>query len=203
MKFDLTDLDYNTIQAFLFAAISPRPICLVSTVSENGVFNVAPLASYGRLSTKPTILYIAVGVNRKTSQRKDTIKNIEHTGDFVINAVDEPLAMPMIQASAAYPSDVDEFKEAGLTPVKSDLVRAPRVAESPISMECKLTQVLKLGEFPDSVDVVLGETLRVHVHNDLWADGKIQTSKYQPIGRIGDDSYCRMTDTFEMRTPDV
>ena len=203
MKFDLTDLDYDTTQMFLFAAISPRPICLVSTVSENGVFNVAPLSSYGRLSTKPTILYIAVGVNRKTSQRKDTIKNIEYTGDFVINAVNEPLAEPMIQASTAYPSYVDEFKEAGLTPVRSDLVRAPRVAESPISMECKLMQVLKFGEFPDSVDVVLCEALRVHVHSDIWVNGKIQISKYNPIGRIGDDLYCRITDTFEMKTPGI
>lgn len=203
MKFDLNDLDYNKTQAFLFATISPRPICLVSSVGEDGVFNVAPLSSYGRLSTKPTVLYIAVGVNRKTNQRKDTIKNIEYTGDFVINAVDESLAEPMIQTSAAYPSDVDEFKEAGLTPVKSDLVRAPRVAESPISMECKLMQVLRFGVFPDSVDVVLCEVLRAHVRSDLWDNSGIQISKYKPLGRIGDDLYCRMNDTFEMKMPDI
>ena len=203
MKFDLADLDFIAAQKFLFAAIAPRPICLVSTLGENGVFNVAPFASYGRLSTKPAIVYICVGVNRRARLRKDTIKNIEFTKDFVINAVDEALAEPMNQASAPYPSDVDEFKEVRLTAVNSDLVRAPRVAESSISMECKLKQVMKFGEFPDSTEVVLGEVLRVHLRDDLWVNGEIQVSKFRPLGRIGGTTYCRVTDTFEMKTPEM
>ncbi|MFC2069336.1 flavin reductase family protein [Chloroflexota bacterium] len=203
MKFDLADLDFINAHRFFNAAIAPRPICLVSTVGENGVFNVAPFANYGRLSTKPSIVYIGVGAKRRARQRKDTIINIDFTKDFVINTVDEALVEPMNQAAANYPSDIDEFKEVGLTAVKSDLVKAPRVAESPISMECKLNQVLKFGEYPDSIEVVLEEVLLVHVRDDLWINGAINISKYKTLGRIGGDLYCRITDTFEMKTPNL
>ena len=198
MEFNPADLNWKNAHELLVGAVVPRPIALVSTVGEDGVFNVTPFSYYGLISIKPAIVYLGIGAKVRARQKKDTLKNIEFTNDFVINAVDEALAEPMNQSSADYPSDVDEFKEAGLTALKSDLVKAPRVAESPISMECKLNRVLEFGEFPDYTEVVLGEVLRVHVRDELWVNGAIQVSKFKAIGKLGEEMYCRVADTFEL-----
>ena len=201
MKLDLADLDWRESYSLMTYIVVPRPIALVSTVGEDGVYNLAPFAFYGVMSVKPAIVFVGIGTKRRKRQKKDTLKNIEFSKDFVINAVNEALAEPMNQSSADYPSDVDEFKEVGLTAVKSDMVKAPRVAESPISMECKLRQILEFGEFPDSNNVVLGEVLRFHVSDDLWVNGQIEVSKLKAIARLGGESYCRTTDIFEMKRP--
>ena len=201
MKLDLADLDWRELYSLITYIVVPRPIALVSTVGEDGIYNVAPFAFYGVMSIKPAIVFVGIGSKRRKRQKKDTLKNIEFSKDFVINAVNEALAEPMNQSSADYPSDVDEFKEVGLTAVKSDMVKAPRVAESPISMECKLRQILEFGEFPESNNVVLGDVLRVHVRDDLWVDNQIQISRLKAIARLAGDLYCRTTDIFEMKRP--
>ncbi len=106
--------------------------------------------------------------------------------------------------SAPYPYEVDEFKEAGLTAVKADLVKAPMVAESPINMECRLTQILEFGEAPRTNSFIIGEVLRLHVKDELCANEEIQMSKLKAIGRLGGrgaDLYCRTSDSFEMSRP--
>jgi len=167
MKVNLADLDWRKSHELTVGAVAPRPIALISTVGENGVFNVPPYSLYGLASVKPAIVFIGVSVKIRTKQKKDTIKGIEFSKDFVINVVDEPLAEPMNPLSADYPSDVNEFEEVGLTPVKSDLVKSPRVQESAINMECQMRQIVEFGEFPQSTYVVIGEVLRVHVRDDL------------------------------------
>lgn len=201
MKFDLADLDWRESHELMVGAVSPRPIALISTVGENGVFNVAPYSLYGIASVKPAIVFIGISVKIRTKQKKDTIKNIEFSKDFVINVVDEALAKPMNQSSADYPSDVSEFDATGLTPVKSDHVKAPRVMESPINMECRLRQILQFGEFPRSTDVVIGEVIQVHIRDDLWVNGAIQASGLKAIARLGEELFCRTTDIFEMKRP--
>ncbi len=201
MKFDLADLNWIDLHELMVGAIVPRSIALVSTVGEDGVFNLAPFSRWGLMCLKPAIVYVSVGAKKRARQRKDTIKNIEFTRDFVINVVDEALAEPMNQSSANYPSDVDEFKEVGLTAVKSDLVKAPRVEESPITMECRVMTILNFGEFPESSDVAIGEMLRVHVRDDLWVNNEIDMSKLKAIARLGGELYCRTTDIFEMKRP--
>jgi len=100
-----------------------------------------------------------------------------------------------------YPSDVDEFKEAGLTPVKADLVKAPMVVESPINLECRLTQILEFGEDLRKTAFVIGEVLRVHVRDELYVEGEIQMAKLKAIARLGGELYCRTRDIFEMKRP--
>jgi flavin reductase (DIM6/NTAB) family NADH-FMN oxidoreductase RutF len=185
MKFSIGDLDWKESHELMAGAVVPRPIVLISTVGENGVFNVAPFSFYGVASVKPAIVFVGIGVKVRAKQKKDTLKNIEFSKDFVINAVDEALAEPMNQSSADYPSDVSEFDEVGLTAVKSDLVKSPRVMKSPINMECRLRQIMEFGEFPHSTDVVIGEVLRVHVRDDLWVNDTIQMSKLKAIARLG------------------
>ena len=103
--------------------------------------------------------------------------------------------------SSLYPSDVDEFNEAGLTPVKADRVTAPMVAGSPINLECRLNQILEFGEAPETGSFIIGEVLCVHVRDELYAGGLIELSRLKPIGRLGGDFYCRTTDIFEMKRP--
>jgi flavin reductase (DIM6/NTAB) family NADH-FMN oxidoreductase RutF len=201
MKFDIANLDWKESHELMAAAVVPRPIALISTVGQNGVFNVAPYSFYGVASVKPAIVFVGIGVKVRARQMKDTIRNIEFSKDFVINVVDETLTEPMNQSSADYPSDVSEFEEVGLTPVKSDLVIAPRVRESPVGMECQLRQIMKFGEFPHSTDVVIGEVLRVHVRDDLWVNGAVQMFRLKVVARLGGELFCRTSDIFEMKRP--
>ena len=198
MKFDFPDLDWRESHDLLTRAVSPRPVALVSTVGEDGVYNLAPFAQYGIASIKPAIVFIGIANRIHTRQKKDTLINIEFSRDFVINAVDESLVKPMHKSAKYFPIDVDEFEEAGLTALKSDLVKAPRVAESPISLECKVSQIIEFGEFPDSSSVVMGQVLRLHVRDDLLVNKAIKTPRIKAIAFSG-DVYYRTTDTFRLR----
>ncbi len=202
MKFDFPGLDWRESHDLLTRAVSPRPVALVSTVGEDGVYNLAPFAQYGLISIKPAIVYIGISNRLGKRQKKDTLINIEFSGDFVVNAVNEALVKPMHISAKYFPIGVDEFKEAGLTAVKSDLFKAPRVAESPVSMECKVRQIIEFGEFPDSCNVVLGEVLRLHVRDDLLVNNAIKTTRLKAVAFSG-DVYYRTTDTFELKRHDA
>ena len=132
---------------------------------------------------------------------KETLRNIEFSKDFVVNVVDEIMVQAINQASANYPSDGDEFKEVGLTPIKSDFVKAPRVAELPVNMECKLVQIVESGEAPTGGRFVIREVVLIHIKDELWLNDHIRISKFKPIGRLGEELYCRITDIFEMKAP--
>jgi len=203
MKIDLANLDQRDSHHLMVGVVVPRPIAWVSTVGEDGVFNLAPFSAYSVVSIKPALIGFYVGATRD-GNKKDTLRNIESTKEFVINVVDETLAEVMNVTAAPYPGNVDEFKEAGLTPVEADLVKAPMVVESPVNLECRLTQVLEFGEAPLTSSFIIGEVLRVHVKDELYIDGQIEMSKLRAIGRLGGgrDLYCRTNDSFEMKRPD-
>jgi len=202
MKIDPADLNRQEAHALLVGAILPRPIAFVSTVGKDGIHNIAPFSFFTGMSTKPAVVGFAVGC-RRDGTKKDTLVNIEYTKDYVINLVNEELAEAMNQAAGEYPSHVDEFKVAGLTPVKSDLVKSPRVAESPVNLECRLMQILEFGQSPNVNSFIIGEVVGVHVQEETWVDGVIKASKVQAIGRLGEDLYCRTKDIFEMKRPQV
>ncbi|MDO8674209.1 MAG: flavin reductase family protein, partial [Dehalococcoidia bacterium] len=138
MKVDPREVTARECYKLLIGSIVPRPIAWVSTVGENGVFNVAPFSFFTSVCTyPPTVCFTAI---RRAGEKKDTVRNIEFTGDFVVNLVTEELAEAMNISCGDYPPEVDEFQVAKLTAVPGDKVRSPRVAESPISLECKLVQ---------------------------------------------------------------
>lgn len=200
MKIDLANLSFKDAHELLAGAIAPRPIAFVSTIGENGVFNLAPYSFFTPMCVKPALIGFGTGWKRD-GQKKDTLKNIEFAKEFVVCVVDETLAEPMNKTSYPFPSDVDEFKEAALTPVKADLVKAPLVAESPINLECRLVQILEFGEAPQKVSFIIGEILRANIRDDLYVNGEIESSKLKTIGRLGGELYCRTTDIFEMKRP--
>jgi flavin reductase (DIM6/NTAB) family NADH-FMN oxidoreductase RutF len=127
MKIDPSSLDPREVHELLVSCILPRPIILVSSIGKDGVYNAAPFSFCTVLSLNPALIGFAVG-RKRSGIKKDTLVNIEFSGEFVVNVVPESLAGAMNQTGGGYPSDVDEFAEAGLTPVESDLIRPPRVA---------------------------------------------------------------------------
>jgi flavin reductase (DIM6/NTAB) family NADH-FMN oxidoreductase RutF len=197
VKINPADLDYRQAHHLGASAMIPRPIVLVSTIGEDGIFNVAPMATITRVSMKPLLLGFEVGT-RRDGRKKDTLRNIEGTGEFVVNVVHENLAEAMNQASCDYPSDVDEFKETGMTPVKADLVKAPMVGESPVKFECRLLQILKFGQAPRFCNFIIGEVLLVHIKDEFYVNGMVDSEKLKAIGRLGSDLYCRTSDIFRL-----
>jgi len=133
--------------------------------------------------------------------RKDTLRNIEETGQFVVNVVTEENARLMNATSAELPEDVSEFEACGLTPVESLVVRPPRVAESPVQMECQATQIVTVSEEPGGGWLVIGRVLRLHVADHLYRDGKIDTPGLRPVSRLAGHSYLTLNGTFEMKRP--
>ena len=202
MKIDPRDLDYRYVYQLFMSAVVPRPIALVSTIGENGIFNLAPFSGFATMGLKPSLVHINIA-RKRDGQKKDTLANIEFSKDFVVNIVNEALAEAMNQSAAEYPSDVDEFKEVGLTPVKADIVKSPMVAESPVNMECQLLEILEFGELPRGTSVVIGEVVQVHIKDGLYVNGEIQASALKALGRLGGNLYCRTTDIIEIKRPSV
>jgi flavin reductase (DIM6/NTAB) family NADH-FMN oxidoreductase RutF len=200
MKIDPANLNRREAHELFVGAILPRPIAWVSTVGRDGVYNIAPFSFFTGMSVKPPVVGFAVGSKRDGGQ-KDTLANIEFSKEYVINVVTDTLGEAMNQTSGEYPSHVDEFQVANLIPLKCDLVKPPRVAESPVNMECRLLQILEFGEAPHVNAFIIGEVLRVHIKDDLWIDGVIKGSSLKGIGRMGEDLYCRTMDIFEMKRP--
>ncbi len=202
MKLDPKGMRKRDLHELLLSAVLPRPIAFVSTIGEDGVHNLAPYSCFAPIGMKPPLVCIQIGWKRD-GQKKDTLKNIEFSGDFVVNVVTETLAKAMNQSAYEYPSNVDEFKEVGLTPSKSDLVKSPLLAESPVNMECKMLQITAFGGIPMGSNVIIGEVVLFHVKDELWAGDQIDASKLKAIGRLGGQLYCRTTDTFEMERPNA
>jgi flavin reductase (DIM6/NTAB) family NADH-FMN oxidoreductase RutF len=164
------------------AIVGPRPIGWISSQDAEGSLNLAPYSFFNAFNyTPPIVGFSSIG-------RKDTVRNIEQTGEFGWNLATRTIAEAMNASSAPVAADVDEFKLAGLTPVASRVIAVPRVAESPVSFECRLTQIIQLrGENGKSVDtwLVLGEVVGVHISRSLLVDGIYNTAAAGPILRGG------------------
>jgi flavin reductase (DIM6/NTAB) family NADH-FMN oxidoreductase RutF len=192
----------NDIYKLMIGVIVPRPIAFVSTVDLGGVRNLAPFSYFTGCSTNPPVVCFCAAVRQGTQPQKDTLLNIESTGEFVVNIVSEELAAQMNMTAAEAPPEVDEFTLSGLTPLASELVRPPRVAESKVHMECRLRQIVRVSDKPGGGSLVLGDVLRFHVREEVLLDGlKIDPDELNAIGRMGGPAYVRTHDRFEMLRP--
>ena len=201
MKIEMANLDGERIHDLLGSSITPLPVVLISTVGEDGIHNAAPFSLITPVCWKPPIICASFGLRK--GQKKDTTRNIEFSKDFVVNLMDETLLNPTFQAAVDYPSSVDEIKEAGLTAIPADKVKSPRIAESQISLECRLVQSLELGEEESFRSVIFGEVVLMHVRDELWAADRVQVSKLRAVGRLGIEWFCKTGEIFEMRPPKV
>jgi flavin reductase (DIM6/NTAB) family NADH-FMN oxidoreductase RutF len=181
----------NDIQQLILGGIGPRPIALVSTISPDGIRNLSPFSFFNAFGANPPTVAFSPARRIRDASTKDTYHNLTATSECVIQAVTYPMVQQVSLASSEYPSDVDEFVKTGLTPIPSDLVRPPRVAESPFQMECRLKQIIPLGDSKGSGNLAICEVLKFHVAEDLFADGIIQPDRIDLVARMGGDFYCR------------
>ena len=196
-------IDPNTFENFyrvLTGVVVPRPIAFVSTRSHDGVDNLAPYSFFNAVAyAPPTVVFSSS--RRVEHKSKDTLRNIEETGEFVVNIVVDDIAEAMNRTSAEFPEDVDEFDIAGLTSVPSDIVKPPRVAESPVNMECRLNQIINLGEGAGGHGLVIGTIVLMHVRDDIINGHRINHQLMKPTGRLAGSMYCHTADTFELVRP--
>lgn len=178
------------IYKLMSASIVPRPIAFVSTISKSGVPNLAPFSYFTGLTSQPPTLCISIARKGPQALKKDTLVNIEETGGFVVNTVSEFFVEKMAVTGQDFPADVNEFSEAGLTEEKSTIVKAPRVKESLISLECKLHQIVQIGPAqPGAGFLVIGEIVLFHIADEIFLNGKIDVQKLNPVGRLAGYDY--------------
>ena len=201
MIIDPSQTDAFNVYRIMIGAIVPRPIAFVSTLSRDGMRNLAPFSFFTGVSANPPVICFCPMRREGEHPRKDTLRNISATGEFVVNVVSEEIAQQMNVTSGEYPPEVDEFELAGLTPIPSDLVKPPRVAEAHVHMECRLYLWIEIGDLPLSGNIVLGEVLRFHVDDQYVDSFKIDPDKLRAIGRMGGASYTRTLDRFDMQRP--
>ena len=205
ISFDPANHQQRDIYKLMTGIIVPRPIALVSTVDAAGNANLAPFSFFAGVgSAPPTVLFcpaLRPGNVDRAGQRKDTLRNVEETREFVINVVSEAIAAQTNMTAADVGPEVDEFKLSGLTPLTSEVVHAPRVAESPAQMECKLMQVIYTGDNPASGVVVLGEVVRFHVREDLVEDFRVDPAGLDAVGRMAGNTWVRTHDRMELIRP--
>ena len=183
----------------LIGSVVPRPIAFVSSISSNGVLNLAPFSFFNVICAEPPTVGFSTGYREPS---KDTLANIRDTGEFVINIVSEDFAEHMNLTSGEYPAGVDEFQVSGLTPVPSDLVAPPCVRESRVNMECKLKQLIEVSTRPMGATLILGEVVRFHIDESVIIDRlRIDPDQLRAVGRMGGNEYTRTRDRFEMIRP--
>jgi flavin reductase (DIM6/NTAB) family NADH-FMN oxidoreductase RutF len=193
--------DYPSVYKLLIGSVVPRPIAFVSTVNTEGAFNVAPFSFFTVASANPPVLVFTVSRRANSDPCKDTLRNITTAREFVVNIVSEEFGDKMNLCAGEYPPEIDEFQVSGLTPVPSDLVKAPRVAESHINMECRLLYTIEMSGLVGGGNLVLGEVIRFHIDDAYFHNYRIDPDKLRAIGRMAGNSYTRTRDRFDMIRP--
>lgn len=183
-------------------SILPRPIALVSTISKGGIPNLAPFSNFCGVCPWPFIVAFAPIIRPKDGTKKDTTRNIEETGQFVVNIVTEDIVTKVNETSIEFAPDLDEFQETGLTPILSSKVMPYRVKESPIQMECVLENILAFGEGAGSSNLIIGRVVQMHIEDALYKDGKIDLANLKPVGRLSGDYYAKMSNLFTLKRPE-
>lgn len=201
MRIDPSDYDSRRIYYLLMSSVTPRPIAWISTLSRDGVPNLAPFSFYNAVTSKPPL--ISVAVSRRRRKRKDTADNASSTGEFVVNVVTTRHLDAMVTTSGDFPPEIDEFEQAGVTAAPCQVVRPPRVAEAPIAMECRTREIFEVS--PGIVDLVIGEVVLFHVADELPIDDDLHVpaAALEPLARLGGQDYAPLGPIVQRRRPKV
>jgi flavin reductase (DIM6/NTAB) family NADH-FMN oxidoreductase RutF len=201
LSIDPADHQVQEIYKLMVGLIVPRPVALVSTVDKDGVRNVAPFSFFSGVGSNPPTVLFCPALRSSGDQCKDTLRNVEQTGEFVINIVSDSIAAAANATAADVGPEVDEFLLAGLTAVPSEVVRAPRVAESPAQFECKLLQIVFTGEGQGAGVVVLGQIVRIHVAAHLEHNFRIDPAGLDAVGRMAGNTWVHTRERFDLERP--
>jgi flavin reductase (DIM6/NTAB) family NADH-FMN oxidoreductase RutF len=185
----------------LIGSVVPRPIGWVSTVSADDVGNLAPFSFFMAATGSPPTVVLSTSF--RDGEPKDTLRNVMEIPEFVLNVVSEAMGEAMNATSEEFPADVDELIAAGLTPAPSSRVRPVRVAEAPINMECKVVQLVPVGDPKAGSTLIIGEILAWHIRDEVFDAERmrIRLDELKALGRMAGDGYTRTRDQFEMIRP--
>lgn len=200
MELDLLTTHAHRAYPILAGIVTPRPIAWVTTLNEDGSVNAAPFSFFNMMGSSPPLVAFAPG-DRDDGSPKDTARNAQRTGEFVVNLVDEPLAAVMVRTSASHPYGTSETEAEKLETAPSSVVAPPRIAAAPAAMECKVHSVQLIGENR----LVLGIVHRVHLRDEFFDEKtlRVRGEIFHPIGRMSVPNwYCRTNDLFEMIRPE-
>ncbi len=202
MEFNPSELHHRDIYKLMTGTIVPRPIAWVSTVSPDGVYNLAPFSYFTAVCPQPPLVVFCPTIRNTDGQEKDTLRNIRASGEYIINFVTESNAAAMNITSVETPATVDEIARAGLTTTPGAVVNVPRIVESPVHFECKLREIIDIGTHPGAGSLVLGEVVRFHIADDVYlGDFKTDHDKFQAVGRMAGMGYSTTRDRFDLQRP--
>ncbi|CAA9229319.1 MAG: Nitrilotriacetate monooxygenase component B [uncultured Cytophagales bacterium] len=189
---DPKEVSVAEFHGYLLGTVAPRPIAFASTIDAEGRVNLSPYSFFNAFGSNPPTLIFSPNRRVRDNTPKHTYENVKEVAEVVINVVDYKMVEQMSLASCEYERGVDEFTKAGFTPVPSTLVRPPRVAESPAAFECKVLQVIEMGDQGGAPNLVICQVLLAHFHDGILnAQGRVDTTKVDLVARMGGDWYCR------------
>lgn len=202
--FNPKELPIPKLHGYLLSVIGPRPIAFASTVDKDGKVNLSPFSFFNVFSANPPILVFSPARGGRDGKLKNTLTNMQEVPEVVINIVHYDIVEQMSLSSTAYPQGVNEFVKAGFTEVPSETIAPPRVAESKAHLECKVKDIVVLGDGGGAGHLVICEVLKLHIDEDVFMeDEKVDTSKLDLVGRMGGNWYCRANGAalFEVEKP--
>ena len=199
MIYDPKKLTFQQTHKLMIGSIIPRPIAFVATTSNEKINNIAPFSYFNGVCSNPPTIMFAPARRGWDGKEKDTLVNIRDTKEFTINIVSESFAQQMVECSTDYDSKVDEFDISGLNIAKSKKILPPRLKEAKISFECKLNQIVEIGDGKaGSGFVVIGSIVLFHINDEIITNEKIDIQKLNPIGRLAGDWYTKPTNNFKI-----
>jgi len=200
MEIDLQTLPLRERYKLITGTVVPRPIGWVSTQNAAGQPNLAPFSFFNAICSNPPSLLFCPGIRGTDGSPKDSFRNLQASGEFVVNVVNEALLEKMNITATELPPEVNEFEEAGLTALPGTQVNAPRVAESPVSFECKVMEIIQVGDGSvGSAWVVIGEILFMHIADDvIHGNNYIDTRALAPVGRLAGPNYATLGEILEI-----
>jgi flavin reductase (DIM6/NTAB) family NADH-FMN oxidoreductase RutF len=203
-SFDLKTLAPKQAHAYLLSAVGPRPIAFASTISTNGQKNLSPFSYFNVFSSNPPILVFSPARRVRNNTTKDTLHNCQNTKEVVINVVNYEIVQQMSLSSTEYGSEVDEFVKSGLTPIESEVVAPYRVKEAPVQFECRVNEIVALGDNGGAGNLIICEVLRMHISEAILDENdQISVEKIDLVARMGGNWYCRASGDalFEVEKP--
>jgi flavin reductase (DIM6/NTAB) family NADH-FMN oxidoreductase RutF len=204
LTIDPKSIPVPKLHHYLLGAVGPRPIAFASTIDAQGRPNLAPFSFFNVFSANPPIMVFSPARSGRANTTKDTYENVKEVPECVINVVNYAIVEQMSLASSPFERGVDEFVKSGLTPVSSELVKPFRVQEAPVQFECKVNQVIELGQEGGAGNLIICEVVRIHIQDDILdADQMIDQKKIDLVARMGGNWYCRANQNsmFEIKKP--
>jgi len=202
MELNPENLKPREMYQWMVQTILPRPIAWVSTVNAAGATNLAPFSFFAGVCARPPTLMFGPA-NDRFGHPKDTLRNVEATGEFVVNLVSESLGELMNATSATLPYGESEFERFGIASTPSVVVRPPRVTASPVAFECRLDRIIRFGEGPIAGNAVFGTIVRMHVRDEILnAEGQVDVRSFAPLARLGGDLYASLGELIRLSRPE-